>query len=174
MYSVLMDVKTKTYYMEPGEAMFHIFSERNSMEVRRKSSRLVETDIDDLKELETQLYNAGFFRGYLDGKPYRLSKQRLYYYDRNPNEIAFAQYIMTKDEKYLELLKKQKLYTLCHTEGTSIYFPTVVVNGTEKAVLTYTSISRIPQEMRDKYDGWRIVHMNFDAKCIINGDTLLE
>ena len=106
MYSVLMDAKTKTYFMDPGQALFHAFSDPSQAEIRKKNSRLVETDIDDVRELETMLYNAGFFRGYLDGKPYRLSKQRIYFYDRNPNEIAYAQYQMTKDEKYLELLKK--------------------------------------------------------------------
>ena len=81
---------------------------------------------------------------------------------------------MTKDEKYLELLKKNKLYTLCKIQDTSIYFPTVPLENGEKAVLTYTSLKRISQEMRDKYDGWRTVHMNFDARYIINGEVLLD
>ena len=174
MYGVLMDAKTKTYFMDPGQALFHAFSDPSQAEIRKKNSRLVETDIDDVRELETMLYNAGFFRGYLDGKPYRLSKQRIYFYDRNPNEIAYAQYQMTKDEKYLELLKKNKLYTLCKIQDTSIYFPTVPLENGEKAVLTYTSLKRISQEMRDKYDGWRTVHMNFDARYIINGEVLLD
>lgn len=162
--------------MEPGDVMFYAYSDASKSDIRsrKKTSRLVETDIDDIKELETMLYNAGFFYGYLDGKPYRISKQRVYYYDRNPNEIAYAQYLLTKDKKYLELIKKPKLYTLCRIEGTSMFFPTTKNDADEKIVLAYTDRARMPKELREKYAGWRNVRMTFDAKCMVNGEFVLE
>lgn len=174
MYCILMDSKTGTFYMEANEVAFHAYSDASRIDIRRKSSRLVETDIEDIKELETLLYNAGFFHGYLDGKPYRLSKAKVYYYDRNPNEIAYAQYILTGDEKYLELIKKGRLLTLCQIEGEQVFFPTVNTEEGERAVLAYTDRMRMPRELLEKYDGWRSVKMTFDTKCVVNGAFVAE
>ncbi len=174
MYSILMDAGTKSYFMEPGELAFHVYSDPANLDIRRRSSRLVQTDIDDIQELETILYNAGFFRGYLDGKPMSLQKGRVYYYDRNPNEVCYAQYLLTRDKRYLELIKKQMLFTLCRIENKSVYFPTAKLDTGDTAVLTYTDRLRMPQELLDKYEGWRPVKMTFSAKCVVNGTFVVD
>lgn len=174
MYCILMDARTGSYYMEPGDVAFYVYSDASKADIRKKTSRLVETDIEDIKELETILYNAGFFHGYLDGKPYKLSKQHVYFYNRNPNEIVYAQYLLTNDTKYLELIKKAKLYTLCRIEGASVYFPTSHTEDGERVILAYTDKMRMPRELLEKYDGWRNVKMTFDAKCVVNGSFVAE
>lgn len=174
MYCILMDSKTGSFYMEPGEVAFYAYTDASKVEIRRKTSRLVETDMEDIKELETLMYNAGFYHGYLDGKPYSISKKNVYFYDRNPNEIVYAQYLLTGSKKYLELIKKNQLATLCRIDGTSIYFPTVSSENGEKVILAYTDRSRMPRELLEKYDGWRIVRMTFDAPCIVNGSFVAE
>lgn len=170
MYCIIKDVNTKSYYMNAGDVAFHAYSDPELVEKSGRNARVIETDIDDPKEFMTMLYNAGFLRGYMDGVPKKLSKNDVYYYDRNPNDIAFAQWMLTKDERYLEMIKKNCLYTLCRVEGESIFFPTVTIpeeNG-ETAVLAYTDPLRIPRELFDKYDGWRMVKMTFDARCVVN------
>lgn len=174
MYSVLMDANTKSYYMEPGEVAFFAYSDISKVSSKKKNARIVETDIDDPKEFETMLYNAGFFHGFLDGKPHRLMKQSIYFYNRNPNEISFAQYLLTNDKKYLELIKKAHLITLCKIEGDNVFFPTATLDSGETAVLTYTDRTRIPPELFEKYDGWRTVNMSFNVRCIVNGAFVAE
>ena len=170
MYCILKDINTKSYYMNAGDVAFHAYSDPKFAERTGKNARLIETDIDDLKEFNTMLYNAGFLRGYMDGNPVKLSKSDVYYYDRNPNDIAFAQWKLTGDERYLEMIRKNNLRTLCRVEGESIYFPTVLLPEEEEtAVLAYTDPLRIPKELFDKYDGWRMVKMSFDTKCVVNG-----
>lgn len=176
MYHILMDSQTGTYFMDPGELSFRIYTSSEYLDVRKKGTVLAVVDTEDIKELETKLYNAGFFHGYLNGEPYRLSKNKIYYYDRNPNEIVFAQYVLTRDPKYLELIKKNKLITLCHLENGSVYFPTAQISPDikEKAVLAYTDERRMPQELLEKYDGWRKVKMSFDTRCLVNETFLAE
>lgn len=175
MYSILMDAVTKSYYMEPGEIAFHAYSDPSKLDIRRKNNRLVETDLEDVKELETEMYNAGFFHGYLDGEKYIITKKNIYFYNRNPNDVVYAQWLLTNDNKYLaENLKKQKLFTLCKIDKDKVYFPTVKAEDGDRAVLTYTSINRIPTELFNKYEGWRCVEMTFDIKCIVNGSFIAE
>lgn len=176
MYSILMDQRTGTYYMEPGDMSFRVYTSPDFLDIHKKGVILIATDMEDESELQTRLYNAGFFRGYIDGQPYRLSKSKIYFYDRNPNEIAFAQYVLTKDPKYLELVKKSKLMTLCKLENGSVYFPTTQIEdeGEEKLVLAYTDRQRMPAELLKKYDGWRKVRMTFDARCVVNGAFIAQ
>ncbi len=174
MYSILMDSKTKTYYMEPGDVAFHIYSGENVPPMRSPHLRVVPIDVDDPKELETLLYNAGFFAGYIDGQFVRLSKGNIYYYDRNPNEVSYAQYILTKDQKYLEIIKKDRLFTLCKIEGSSVLVPTVTLEDGGFAILAYTDKLRIPQALFEKYKGWKFTTMTFDARCVVNGLFVAE
>lgn len=178
MYSILMDQKTGTYYMDPGDMSFRVYTSPELLDIHKKGVILITTDIEDESELQTRLYNAGFFRGYIDGQPYRLSKSKIYYYDRNPNEIAFAQYLLTHDVKYLELVKKSKLLTLCKLENGFVYFPTTQIDSEEtrdeKFVLAYTDRTRMPAELLKKYDGWRRVRMTFDARCVVNGAFIAQ
>lgn len=174
MYCILMDSKTKCFYMEPGVVAFHAFSDASKVSIRRKNARIVETDIEDINELDTLFYNAGFVYGYLDGKERRIMKGNVYFYDKNPNEIAFSQYLLTKDTKYLSLIKKPKLITLCRIDGKSILFPTVEMEDGSKAVLTYTDYSRMPANLLEKYSGWKTVQMSFNTKCMVNGEFIME
>lgn len=175
MYSILMDVNTKSYYMSPGDVAFHAYSDISNVEIKSKNSRIVETDMEDPREFFTLLYNAGFLRGYMDGQPQKIVKSEVYFYNRNPNEIAYAQWLLTKDTRYLEMIKKNNLFTLCKIDGDTIYFPTVTLeSGEDTAVLAYTDKSRIPGELFDKYDGWRCVRMTFNARCVVNGTFIAE
>ena len=182
MYSVLKDIRTGTYYMAGNKTSFYAFTDTDNFSIKeippadRKNVRLVTTDIDDKRELETDLYNAGFFEGFLDGKNYRLQKKNLYYWKRNPNEIAYAQHMLTGDKRYLTYIKKDKLITLAKLDNRkqdenptgAVYFPTVRLDSGDFAVLTYTSESRFSDGFLDKYRGWCVVRMSWDAKCIVN------
>lgn len=174
MYCILQDTNTKSYWMKPGEIAFYAYSDASKATVKQKNVQIVQTDIDDIRELSTMLYNAGFFHGYLDGQPFRLSKNSIYFYERNPNEVAYAQWLLTKDERYLEMIRKPCLITLCKIDGDSVYFPTVMLETGEAAVLTYTDRARIPRELYNKYQGWRSVKMTFSARCVVNGKFVAE
>lgn len=171
MFCILMDAKTKSFYMDPKELKFYAYSSPEEYEGYYKNAKLVETDMDDYREFMTYLYNAGFIYGYLDGELVRIKKGDVLFYKQNCNEIVYAQYLLTKDDRYLQIIRKNKLYTLCSVdaENNAIYFPTVQLEDNSNAILAYTDISRIPMEMREKYDGWRTVRMTFDAACIVNG-----
>jgi len=174
-YFILMDANTRTYYMEKNNVRFFAFTAPSRIEELRKNARLVETDIEDIEELETVLYNAGFFHGYIDGKPYKLSKPHIYYYNRNPNEIAYAQYLLTRDEKYKESIKKNKLYTFCKIDGDSIFYPIATDEDGTRLLLTYTDRLRITQVMFEKYKGWRSIKVgDFQGKCVVNGELLID
>lgn len=185
MYSYLIDTRTNTWYMEPNKTLFRIYSDEDEYtgkEIKpgdRAHIRLVGTDIDDKKEMETMLYNAGFFSGMLDDEPLRLDKNDIYYYDRNPNEISFAQYMLTRDKRYLTYIKKNLLFTLCRiavnpdTGLSGIFFPTVSLDSGDSAILAYTSHRRMSQELFDKYPGWKKVRMTWDVKCIVNDKFII-
>jgi hypothetical protein len=88
--------------------------------------------------------------------------------------VLYAQYLLTKNLRYLEMIKKSQLLTLCKIDGNSVYFPTITLDDGEKAVLSYTDKARIPQELFEKYDGWRCVKMTFAARCLVNGEYVAE
>lgn len=157
--------------MEKGDIKFHAYSSPDEYTTYYKNANLVALDIDDYREFATYLYNAGFSAGYLDGKPIRIKKGDILWYKQNCNEVVYSQYILTGDNTYLKMIKKSLLVTLCRidNEKSTVYFPTIKLEDGTNAVLTYTDISRIPPEMRKKYDGWRTVRMTFDTVCIVNG-----
>ena len=177
MYCIMMDSKTKCFYMAPGEIAFVAFSSPEKYDprvVKSPTARLVETDYDDPKEFTTALYNAGFSYGTVDGEEARLTRASSYYYDVNSNEVLFAQYALTGNTDVLKLLSKRKLVTVCKIEGNQVYFPTVTLPTGESAVLTYTDRVRIPQKIFDKYSSWRVVRMTFDARCVVNSQVIVE
>lgn len=171
MYCILMDTKTKSFYMNPEQVRFYAYSSPEKYEEDIVNAVLVETEMEEYYEFMTYLYNAGFIYGFLDGELIRIKKQDVAYYKQNSNEIIYAQYLLTKSDDYLKYIKKKNLVTLCSLseDRMSVYFPTVNIDDGKVAVLTYTDVSRIPMEMREKYNGWRIVNMTFDAVCIVNG-----
>ena len=177
MYCVLMSRTTKSFYMKPHEFYFYAFSDFDEdMDLSEfKDARLVETECDTQKELTTILYNAGFSRGYLDGKLIQLTNKDSYYFDRCPNELAYAQYLLTDNTSYLEnIIEKNRLITICKIKGQSVLFPTIQLGSGESAILTYTDLSRMPQELFKKYGDFRIVKMTFDAKCVVNDKFIAE
>ena len=175
MYSVLMDTKTKSFYMDKGELKFYAFTDEDKCEDIPEDSKLATLDINDYQELMTFFYNAGFVYGYVDGELTRIKKADVLYLKQNMNEIVYAQYLLTKDSRYLQIIKKQNLYTLCsiNNEKGVVLFPTVNVDE-GNAVLTYTDIARIPSEMFEKYPGWKVVRMTFEALCVVNGRFIAE
>lgn len=174
MYVILMDANTKTFYMNPGEVAFHVYTDVSEVDIRVPHSRVVETEIEDYRELNTLLYNAGFLAGYMDGKSYKIQKDAVYWSQRNPNEVAYAQWLLTKDPHYLDMVKKERLVTLCRISDDQVFFPTVTLESGDTAVLTYTDRKRIPRELFEKYDGWKCVRMTFDVRCVVNGRFVAE
>lgn len=172
MFCILMDPKTRSFYMKPGEIKFYAYTDPSECTEFFKNTNLVELDIDDYGEFMTYMYNQGFINGYLDGHPVRIKKSDVQYYKLNCNEIAYAQYMLTKEEHFLSIIKKSNLCTLCKVdnEDNLVYFPTVKLENGQIAVLAYTDVSRIPAEMREKYDGWRTVRMTFDTVCVVNSN----
>lgn len=160
--------------MRPREIAFHAYTSPEKRNINGNSLRLIQTDIEDIKELETVMFNAGFYEGFIDGKKYHLSKNDIYYFDRNPNEICFAQFLLTKDESFLRLIKKERLYTLCETRAKEVMFPTVRLKTGERAILTYTSKERIPAEMWEKYKNYKVVLATFPARCVVNNTYIAE
>ncbi|MBR3517853.1 MAG: hypothetical protein IKM88_15580 [Lachnospiraceae bacterium] len=171
MYCILMDKKTGSFYMDPKEIRFYGYTDPEEYNAFYKNAKLVELDIDEYREFATYLYNAGFVNGYLNGKPVRIKKGDVLFYKQNCNEIVFSQYVLTGDDNYLKMIKKSSLVTLCQIDNSkcTVYFPTVKLEDGTNAVLAYTDISRIPPEMRKKYQGWRTVRMTFNTVCIVNG-----
>lgn len=170
MYCILMSTKTKSFYMDPKELKFYAYTSPDEYVMTQSDARLVETEMEDFKEFMTFLYNAGFIYGYLNGQLIHIKKGDVLYYKQNCNELVYAQYLLTGEDSYLQIIKKSQLYTLCKVknEKNSVMFPTVKLDDGSTAVLAYTDILRIPQEMRDKYDGWKTVKMTWDAVCVVN------
>lgn len=171
MYCILMDTKTKSFYMHPEQVRFYAYTSPDKYEEDIVNAVLVETEMEDYYEFMTFLYNNGFIYGFLDGELVRIKKGDVAYYKQNSNEIVYAQYLLTKSDDFLKYIKKKGLVTLCNLseDKKSVYFPTVNIDDNTVAVLTYTDVNRIPMEMREKYAGWRVVNMTFDVVCIVNG-----
>lgn len=174
MFCILMDSKTKSYYMGPRDTHFYAYSSPAKCNFKPDGVRIIETEFTDKKEFTTMLFNAGFIYGYLDGIEIKLTKADSYYLSRNENEILYAQYILTKDERYLSSIKKQTLLSICKIEDGSALFPTTKMKDGNMAVLAYTDRARIPQVLFDKYPDYRTVRMSFLARVIVNGHFLIE
>ena len=174
MYCILMDKTTNSFYMLPNRMYFYVFSGPEKYTTRDPNAMLIETSHSDLKEITTKLYNAGFTAGYVDDDEVRITKSDAYYYDKNTNEIAYAQYLLTKDPKYLRYIKKRLLVTICKIENGKAYFPTVPNPDGDLAVLTYTDRNRIPQKLFDTYPDYRVVRMSFNTACLVNGNFFTE
>ncbi len=176
MYCILKDSNTKTFYMKPREVCFYAYSDPSYFKnTFAPSARLVETEYDNLKALTTELFNAGFLFGYLDGEKIQLKRSDSYFYDQNCNELAYAQYLLTKDERYLSIIKKNKLLTICQIKDDNILFPTVSLPDTkEEAILTFTSSLRIPAKIFEKYPGYKIVYVSYKIPCVINGSFIVD
>lgn len=176
-YYILKDAKTRTYYMRAREVSFFVFTSetRFKADMFTNDARLVATDIDDFRTLATELYNAGFTFGYVDGKPIEIKPENALYYDRNANEIAFAQYILTNDERYLAILRKRNLLTICQIEGDQIKFPMVEVEPGKSAILAYTSAGRIPPKMLESemYKGYHVIYLAYSTPYIVVNEQVI-
>lgn len=160
--------------MEPRNMCFHAFSSPSKCRNRPAKSRLIETDITDKKEFTTMMFNAGFTYGLLDDEPIHLTRADSYFYSRNDNEIAYAQYLLTGDERYLSSINKKSLLSLCKITDEGAMFPTVKLDDGKTAVLSYTDRARIPQVLFDKYPDYRTVRMSFSVRAFVNGKFLAE
>ena len=174
MYSILMDTKTKSFYMEPRSVEFVAYSNPNRCRNKPNNSRLIETEYTDRKEFTTMLYNAGFNAGTIDGERIRLKETDSYFYARNNNEILYAQYLLTGDERYLQSINKKLLMSVCKIEGEMALFPTVELEDGDFAILAYTDRTRIPQILFDKYADYKTVKMSFNARALVNGKFVAE
>ena len=169
-----MDAKTKSFYMEPRNVEFVAFSSPSRCRNKPLNSRLIETEYTDRKEFTTLLYNSGFNAGTIDGDRVRLDDSDSYFYARNNNEILYAQYMLTGDERYLQSINKKLLMSVCKIENEMALFPTVELDDGGFAILAYTDKTRIPQVLFDKYSDYRTVKMSFNARALVNGKFVAE
>lgn len=162
--------------MKPRECAFFAYTNTDDILLPPESSiRLVETECETRLELTNLLYNAGFKTGYIDDKKIVLTKKDAYTFHPNPNEVAYAQYLLTKDTHMLEdIIVKENLLSICKIEGDRTFFPTVELENGQFAVLTYTDMTRIPPKMFRKYQGFQVIRMTFDVKCIVNDKFIAE
>lgn len=175
MYCILMDKNTKSYYMKPTDFQFYAYSDEDLITKIPKDALLVGTECETQKELTTQLFNAGFKSGYIDDQFMILTKNDSYVYDPCQNEIAYAQFLLTKNSSYLDnMIMKEKLLTVCQIQGDSVLFPTVQLSDGDIAILCYTDLKRIPYKLFEKYGDYKIVRMTFDVKCIVNDKFIAE
>lgn len=175
MYCILMDQTTKSYYMKPTNFQFYVYSDESMVTKIPTNAVLVQTECETQKEITTQLFNAGFKSGFIDDKLVILNKNDSYIYDPCHNEIAYAQFLLTKDQSFLDkLIVKEKLLTICQIKDESVLFPTVQLSDGNIAVLCYTDLKRIPYNLFQKYQGYKIVRMTFDAMCIVNDRFIAE
>ena len=169
-----MDTKTKSFYMEPRNVEFVAFSSPSKCKTKPANSRMIETEYTDRKEFTTMLYNAGFNAGTIDGDRVKLNDMDSYFYARNNNEILYAQYVLTGDERYLQSINKKLLMSVCKIENEMALFPTVELDDGGFAVLAYTDRTRIPQVLFDKYADYKTVKMSFNARALVNGRFIAE
>lgn len=174
MYSILMDSNTKCYYMKPRDISFTAFSNVFNCKAKNPESRLIETEYSDIKEFTTMLYNAGFIYGTIDNEPVNLTKNDAYFFNKNNNEILYAQYLLTKDERYLQSISKKNLVSLCKLQNGKAFFPSIELPTGDIAVLAYTDSLRVPQVLIDKYPDYSHVKMSFNVRAMVNGKFLIE
>lgn len=171
-YRILMDKSTKTYFMFPNEFRFHVYSEEFDLKylpveiLSNPNHHVLQTDIEDMSELETYLFNAGFTEGFFDGRLYKIDKRNILYFKPNPNYVLFAQFNLTKDMEqnhslnYLQAIDKRKLWSYGKAEGTKLFFPSVPTKKGVK-VLTYTETKLIPDNIKDEYikSGYSLIQL---------------
>lgn len=183
-YKILMDTFTKTYFMFPNEFRFYVYSENFDeaclpVEISSNPNHhLLQTDIEDMSELETYLFNAGFTEGFFDGRLYKINKHNISYYKPNPNYLLYAQFRLTKDNNqkscvnYLSYIDKTKLWSYGKADGTKLLFPSIPTKHGVK-VLAYTEIKYIPEKIKEDYikNGYSLIQLgelSEHLKVIIN------
>lgn len=163
--------------MKPGEVAFYAYTDPAKYVDDFGPTAKLEgiKNCESFKDVSTDLFNAGFTRGFLDGKAITLAKTDANYYQANPNEVAYAQYVLTGDKRYIiEFIEKykKKLFTLGKVDGTHILFPTVDIGEEKDAILTYTNRKRIPKRLREKYKDYTIVRLSVEHPYIVNNDIV--
>ena len=170
MYCILMDKKTNSFYMPKGELSFFVYSNPSKCVEKPENTKIVETEYETEAEIRTIMWQAGFLRGFIDDAPVIIQNSQVMAFGRNSNEILFAQYLLTRNPKYLDGIRSD-FYTICkQTEDNKIMFP-VVYDNKEYKILAYTSKSRITKKLRDKYPSYKIIRIHFNAPYILN-DTI--
>ena len=170
MYCILMDKNTISFYMPEGELSFFVYSGPGKCVVKPENTKIIETEYETEAEIRTIMWQAGFLRGFIDDAPVVIQNSQVMAFGRNSNDILFAQYILTKNPKYLDGILPE-FYTICKkTADNKIMFP-VVYDNNEYKILVYTAKSRIKKKLRDKYPDYKITKIHFDAPFILN-DTI--
>lgn len=153
--------------MPPGNMVFYSYSSPSRCLDKPVGTRLVETEYDTAPEIKTVMWKAGFLRGYIDDNPVNIASADILCFGRNPNDIIYCQYLLTRKREYLDGLNSRNLYTVCKIEGDDVLFP-AVREKEHYAILAYTSPERISKELYEKYPGYRTIRVSFFAPCILN------
>lgn len=167
-YKIAVSAKTYTYFMHPYKVSFFIYTNEEiflSDPIRNAAMKnevyLVETGIEDINELDTMLYNAGFQRGTIDKVQHIISKPNINYTNVNKNDTMLAQYILTGDKRYLKEINKEQLYTLVQIDkNNKVYYPTIK-DRTGVKILAYTTPFNIPNDMYMKYKDFTVIKTGY-------------
>lgn len=167
MYCVLLDKVTGGYYMPPDDVRFYAYSDMSRCVNKPVNTRLVETEYETEEELKTIMFSAGFLRGYIDDNPVLIRNNDLISFYRDNNDISYCQYLLTKKKIYLENIHPSKLFTLCKVVDNQAYFPSLRSEN-KISILAYTSAKRITRALYEKYPGYKLIKIGFDADLVIN------
>ncbi len=171
---ILMDLKTRCFYMKPLQIMFFAYTNKDLCK-KYENATVAPTSFDTDEDFFTAMYNAGFVYGYIDDKEVKIPREKVKYYDVNKNEIAFAQYLLTGDEHYLEyLIQKDRLCTLSKITEEGVSLPTNPLQDGNSAIFTYTDPSRIPQSLLERYPDYQITRMTFNLPCVVNNKFIID
>ena len=170
---VLWDDRNKFFYMKADAPLFYAYSEKEKcMDRFGASFQSFEVSEDALFNM---LYNFGFSSGYFDNELVRIAKNKISYYNRNPNLLYFKQYQLCHDEEWLKSIRREKLYALCKVTEKDALFATVTDENTGRIyILTFTDIKSIPDNVLQCYSDFTPVRYPLNAAHLLNFEIPFE
>lgn len=161
-YRILTSKLTKTYYMQPYKVLFYVFSEETEIDLslypvsKDEEIIVIDTEINDMNELDTMLYNAGYHKGYIDGNMHILSTPNIKYAQVNANDIYYAQYILTQDKSFLDWIDYDQLYSLLQISQNNQIFHPQIKDEIGIKILVYTNPYIIDDGLKTRYKNFQI------------------
>lgn len=166
-FYILWNTKSEFFYMKPDIPMFYVYTKPELYQEEIKDVILKRVQLE-ANELQTLLFNAGFLSGYFDNQAERLKRDTVLFYERNPNQLYFEQYLLTNDESWLKNIRVRKLYALCKLQGDDVLYASVTDDESEGFyILTFTNRT-IPKEVLDRYPDFSVVAYPVCAPYLLN------
>lgn len=172
-FFLLWNTKNDFYYTAEEGSKFLVFTDPDFS--LPEDGECVAKSLECTKEeLFTMLYNQGFTDGYVDNRHTPLKKDGVLFFDKNDNRLCYERYLLTKDDKWLAKISKDKLWSLCKvTEKHEALFAIAIDETSgDSFVLAFTDKKSIPTEIKEKYAGFSIVRNPLDEPYLINLTTI--